>query len=373
MPPVTPGRRVLYYSDAPYEGGAERYLEYLIGELPQPWATLALIPDRRALNAWCDRLTTLGTRVDRAPAGALAALATLGRVVRKEKPDVVHLNLPHSYSAHYSIAAPVARSAGASAVVSTEHLTMISPMRLRGRLRALMTRSVDRIITLSESNRRDLISAHGLPGDPIRVVMNGVPDPTPIDAARRAEARARFGAGSGDVLLVMVGALEERKGHRFLFDALRRVRVESWRLGIVGTGAEEAALEAAARASGLGDRVVFAGYEPDVPPVLAAADVVVLPSSMEGMPLVLLEAMAVGRPVVATAVFGVPELFEGSEAAKLVAFGDADGLSNALTALIEDASLRDAMGRAARARYEDRHTAAHMAAATARVYEEVLA
>lgn len=284
----------------------------------------------------------------------------------------MHLNLPHTYSAQYTLAAPVARLAGARRVVSTEHLTMLAPMRLRGWGKVLLTRWVDRVITLSESNRRDLTGPHRLPAAKIRVVPNGVPDPHPVDP--NAVSRARTALGGGDLPRILhVGALTPRKGHRLLLDALDALRHRPWRLALVGTGEEEARLRQRVAEMRLEDRVTFLGHRDDVPALLAAADLVVLPSSREGAPLVLLEAMAVACPAVTTDIYGVPELYHGSEAGLLVPSGDVDRLADAIATLLDDPERRGRMGRSAREQYEARFTVGHMARGTVAVYTEVLA
>ncbi len=360
---------MLFYSDAPYEGGAERYLEYLALGFPTRWQVAIVARARRALDVWCDRLTALGVEVDRAPDSTRGLVRALWRSIRHRRPDVVHLNLPHSYAAQYTGVAPLARLAGARAVVTTEHLTMIDPMRLRGRIRAAMTRAVDRVITLSESNRRDLTERHGLRDATIRVVFNGVPDPAPVNEVDRLRVRRELGAADGEPLVVHLGALTARKGHRILFEALSPVR-QPWRLAVVGEGEDEADLRHLAAHLGLADRVTFTGRRPDPERVLAASDLVVLPSSREGVPLVLLEAMAMGRAAVATDIYGIPEMYAGSDAALLVPRGDAPALTAALGTLLADPDRRAAMGRSARALYERRFTVDHMARATIDVYRE---
>jgi glycosyltransferase involved in cell wall biosynthesis len=365
--------RILFFSDAPYEGGAERYIEYLAAGLPEEWSLTVVARARSSLDRWLRRLEGIGVRVWRTADSDLGLMRGLWRAVRCQRPDVVHLNLPHSYSAEYSMAAPVARLAGARAVVTTEHLTMIEPMRLRGRLRRLMSRGVDRIITLTESNRRDLTDRHGLPDDPIRVVFNGVPEPRPVSSEERAATRQALGAGEGEVLLVHVGALTARKGQRDLFEALAELSDPRWRLALVGEGEDEAALRRLATELDLTDRVTFGGRHEDVAPVLAAADVLVLPSHLEGMPLTLLEALAVGRAAVTTDIYGVPEIYADRKAALLVSPGDRTALREAIGRLVTDDGLRQEMGREANRLYAERFTVAHMVGETMQVYAEVMA
>jgi glycosyltransferase involved in cell wall biosynthesis len=366
-------RCVLFFSDAPYEGGAERYIEYLVDAFPPGWRAEIVARDRRSLDHWIERLERRGIPVHRAADSTAGLLRTLWTTTRQLRPTIVHLNLPHAYSACYSVAAPVARLGGARRVVSTEHLTMIAPMRLRGRLRRVASRFLSRIITISRSNRSDLTKAHGLPGANIRVILNGVPDLPGVSEGERAAARASLGAESSTVLIVHVGALTARKGQRDLIEAMARLGELPWHLALVGEGEDHEALRVEIERRGLGGRIRLAGRREDIAAVLSAADLVVLPSTLEGMPLVLLEALAAGRPAIATTVYGVPEIYETAEAARLVPPRDPAALAEAIRNLITNPSLRERMGETARRLFLERFTSDRMARETLSVYEETLA
>jgi glycosyltransferase involved in cell wall biosynthesis len=149
--------------------------------------------------------------------------------------------------------------------------------------------------------------------------------------------------------LVFVGRLAAVKGVPVLLQALLNARMThpDLRLTLIGDGPERAALQAEATALGLDDHLTFTGYlaEDGVARVLQAADALVLPSFAEGVPVVLMESMAAGLPVIATRVAGVPELV-GPDCGILVAPGDADALGDAIARLMGDADLRVAMGQA---------------------------
>jgi glycosyltransferase involved in cell wall biosynthesis len=125
---------------------------------------------------------------------------------------------------------------------------------------------------------------------------------------------------------------------------------------IVGAGEEERRLRAQAQQNGLGDRVVFAGYRHDVPAIMAAMDVFVLPSRRENMPQALLEAMAMGRAIISTASIGVREVVEDGVTGFVVPLGDVHALAERLRQLGCDAGLRERMGAGARARIRDGFT-----------------
>jgi glycosyltransferase involved in cell wall biosynthesis len=170
--------------------------------------------------------------------------------------------------------------------------------------------------------------------------------------------------------LLLLGALERRKGHAVLLAAGERLAAEGVALRYVfcGDGSEHAALRAAA--ASLGDRVVFAGFQREVAACLEAADVVALPSLHEGLGVAALEAMAAGRPVVASRVGGLGEVVVDGVTGLLVPAGDATALARALARLARDAGLRVRLGRAGRERVLAGYTAARMADGTIACYGE---
>ncbi|HWE39050.1 MAG TPA: glycosyltransferase [Isosphaeraceae bacterium] len=208
-------------------------------------------------------------------------------------------------------------------------------------------------VCVSEGVRSFARDVAGLPADRLTVIPNGV-DPAPIDRAEPV-ARGTFGVPDESHVAVFVGRLDRQKGVSVLLDAAAIV-VRSrpdWHLAIVGDGAEGNALRERTNMDDLlRNRVHWLGRRGDVPGLLKGSDVVVLPSLWEGMPNVVLEAMAARRAVVATAVEGTTELVEPGRTGWLVAPGDAGGLAAALLDAASDASRRAAFGAAGRARVE---------------------
>jgi glycosyltransferase involved in cell wall biosynthesis len=166
----------------------------------------------------------------------------------------------------------------------------------------------------------------------------------------------REGDAGGTPTILCVAALSPRKGHDVLIGALRRLHDTGLtaHLTLVGDGPERGALDAQAAALGLADHVTFAGAvgHDRVPAFYASADVFCLPSFAEGVPTVLMEAMATELPVVATDVMGVPELVEHERSGLLVRPARADLLADALARLLSDAELRRGLGREGRVRVE---------------------
>lgn len=209
---------------------------------------------------------------------------------------------------------------------------------------------------------RDTLAAVGVPRARLRVVRNGIADIAPVEPTALAIAGPR---------LLVVGRLTIQKGHDVLIRALADVPGAS--LLVAGVGFEEPALRVLADAVGVADRVHWLGLRDDVPALMVAADLVVLPSRFEGLPLVALEAMRAARAVVAAAVSGCAEAVAHGETGLLVPADDPPALAAALGALLADPARRAAMGAAGRTRYAAVFTADRMGEQTMDVYNEALA
>jgi L-malate glycosyltransferase len=271
----------------------------------------------------------------------------------------------HFHTARAHTLAPFCRGRGARLVV-TRRMDYVP----RGGVyvRWLYNRAVDAVIAISEGVRSALLRG-GVHPDRIRVVPSGI-DPAALEAApeARSAVRAEWGVDAGEVVVLVLGALERRKGHAVLLDAARRLAMghPGLRYVFAGEGGERAALASAAR--GLGDRVVFAGFRRDVAACLAAADVVALPSLQEGLGVAALEAMAARRPVVASRVGGLAEVVVEGETGLLVDAGEPGSLAAALATMAEDAALRARLGEGGRRRVLATYTAAQMAEGTIACY-----
>jgi L-malate glycosyltransferase len=210
-------------------------------------------------------------------------------------------------------------------------------------------RLCDRVVAVSEASRQALIERERCDPGRIVVIENGVDcqrfRPREPDAVRRA-----LELPSDAIVVGGIGRLSPKKGFHDLVAAVGRLLATGLpvELVLVGEGPERARLEAEARAAGLEGRVRFLGHRSDVQDLYSAFDVFVLPSYEEGSPNALLEAMASGCPVIATAVGGTPEILGDSSLGRLISPGDPEALAAALGELLEDAALRRRLGEAAR-------------------------
>jgi len=364
--------RVVHVAGSAEWGGGERYLELFARHYDRDrFAVQVVLPAPGPLGA---RLGALGIDAHVVDLGALVSLGALLRlasVLRRLAPDVVQ-----SHGARSNVYARVAgRLAGVPAVVSTIHNALrdypVAPARLA------LYRAMDRV-TLPLATRVVCVAgelARDYPGRAV-VVHNGIDlDDFDVQALRApaGERRARVGLDGGPVV-GFVGRLTPQKDPlTFLrvVAAVRRVRPDV-RAVVVGDGPLRAEVERVAAALGVAPWCRFLGERSDVPALLAAMDVVVLTSVSEGFPFVVLEAMAMERAVVATAVNGVPEIVEAGVTGRLAPRGDVDALTSATLGVLDAPDAARRMGQAGRGRVVDRFTAQRMVAETQALYLRLL-
>ena len=283
----------------------------------------------------------------------LLAAWRLARLLRAERVDILHT---HTHLAGNVLGRIAGRVAGAR-VITHAHIEGVfnrrpAIARAQRALERLTSPLSSRIVAVSESTRQALIRA-GIPDRTVVTIPNGVELRPP--AGSRERIRAELGIPSDATVVGSVGRLCDVKGQRELLDAVAGLP-GLW-VALVGVdleqgGAYEDLLRRRARDLGLADRTVFTGYREDVPALLEALDVFVLPSWIEGMPLVVLEAMAASLPVVATPVGGTPELVSDGETGYLVPVREPAALEEALTRLTADPELARRFGAAGRERVE---------------------
>ena len=290
-----------------------------------------------------ERLLPAVTRVielRKKPGNSPAFLWRLSRELRRLAPDVVHTR---NWSGLDGVIA--ARLAGIRTVAHGEHgwgmedPDGLSPRRLR--IRRLLSRWVCEYTCVSKAMERWLRQEVGV-RRPLTQVYNGV-DPTVFHPRDRGAQRAALGVSTLDFLVGIAGRLDPIKAHPVLFEAVRALRAShpTARLLVVGDGPERVRLEALA-----GEEVCFLGNRDDVPELMAALDVFVLCSRNEGISNTILEAMATGLPVVATAVGGNHELVVEGVTGRLVPEGDSGALAAALESYAVSSEMRALHGNA---------------------------
>jgi glycosyltransferase involved in cell wall biosynthesis len=271
------------------------------------------------------------------PANLMAFFRLVGHLYRA-RPDVLHAFLIHSYL----VAAPAARLAGVPVLVAGRRSLgdFKQGHRLVLALERAATRVTDFLIANAEAVAADACRQEGFSQDKITVVYNGLPDSAfePVPSASLATELPA---------VLCVANFRPYKGHRYLLEAIARLRTQglSCTLMLAGDGPGRLGLEKLAERLGLDVR--FLGVRTDVQRLLARADAVVLPSLHEGMSNAVMEAMAAGRPVIATDVGGTGELLRGRGV--LVPPADPDALAGGLRQVLTDPLFAERLGREARA------------------------
>jgi glycosyltransferase involved in cell wall biosynthesis len=369
--------RVTLFSDAEYFGGAEGYLSLLAAHLDRERFALDLVlPSTPGAEILAERMRALDVAVHRFDRMGLEWPRRLGaavRLLRGVGGDVLHLNLPSVYDGGVCSAAWAARRAGYRRVVSTEHLPMVARKYRQFPVKLFFTQWIDTIIVNTRSHREFLLRRHGIDPDRIAVVDNGVEDAPALGAAEREAARREWGAGPETAVVGIVGRLTRRKGHHFLLEALAGLQANGsappWKLVVVGEGEDESRLHALGEPLRRAGRVCWLGHREDAPRLMRAFDLLVLPSTLETMPFAILEGMAASLPVLASAIYGIPELIVHGETGYLLRPGDVGELGARVEELLRDPARRCALGEAGRRRYAERFTAERMAGRTAAIYQ----
>jgi sugar transferase (PEP-CTERM/EpsH1 system associated) len=299
------------------------------------------------------------------------ALWRFYRLLRRERPAILHTWMFHANF----VGRIVGRLARVPIVVTSRRNVNIGGT-LREFLNRWTARLGDRVIAVCEMARQAEIERARVSPDKVVTIYNGVDTNEFAALAARAAVRGRraFGIPAGAPLVGAVGRLHRQKGFADLITALAQVREHLpavWLL-LVGDGDLRGDLEAHAQALGLSEVVAFAGLRTDIPEILAGLDLFALPSLWEGLPNVVLEAMAAGLPVAATAVGGTPEVVVDGITGILIPPQDPEVLAQAITRLLRDPGLRYRMGQAGRERVAQRFTVERMVEQTERLYERLL-
>ncbi len=272
-------------------------------------------------------------------------IATVTRHLRSGKYDLLHT---HEYKGNL-IGGWSAWRLGVPGIASVRGYTdRTFPLRIYKWLDLGVTlRLFTRIVTVSEAVRRQVLRA-GYPAGRVLILHDAVD--TTTFSPDRVQAGVRvwkeLGCTEDHLLVCAVGRLSPEKGHGFLLAAFREVvtAVPEARLVLAGEGPLHSCLQAQATGLGLSDHVIFAGYRDDVEAIIAASDLLVMPSLREGFGDPIIEAMALGRPVIASRVGGMMETVHDGETGLLVPSGNPDALAQAIVNLLTDPQARERMG-----------------------------
>ncbi len=289
------------------------------------------------------------------------ALVRLARLLRRLRPDVVH---SRNWGALDAV--PAAWLARVPVRIHGEHGREASDPhgldRRRNRIRRLLAPLLDRVVAVSADLERWLVEIVGLPPHKVRLIHNGVDVRRFSDDGRETGRRA-LGLSPDGLVVGTVGRLDPVKDQMSLLEAFASLPAgpSGPALVIVGDGPSRATIEARASRPDLAGRVHLLGERSDVPSLLRALDVFVLPSLAEGISNTVLEAMATGLPVVATRTGGNPEIVDDTVTGALVPVGDRAALAEALAAYLTDPHLRALHGKNGRRRAQEAFSLERMA------------
>jgi glycosyltransferase involved in cell wall biosynthesis len=343
---------ILYFSNETDRGGAEEHLLALLRGLDRKLFRLHLactdemaeklrpdMPDDVEVFPVTLRKTT-----------HFAGMARLARILRGR-----HIGILHSHMFYASLfASPIGRLVGIPLIFETPH---VKELWRKGRLKSsyavdrMIGRLVDHYVAVSKANAQYLIEEKMLPPGKIAVIHNGCD----VDRFHPAHEvpnglRASLGFGPSDPVLVELARLEPQKGHHVLLKALPliRERFPKTRVVCVGDGSLREELTQQAAALGLKDCVRFVGFQPNVEDWLALATATVLPSFYEGLPLAAIESLAAGKPVLASAVDGTPEVVRHGITGFTFQPGHSEELAEAACRILQEPELGRAMGQVGR-------------------------
>jgi glycosyltransferase involved in cell wall biosynthesis len=311
------------------------------------------------------------------PLRDLFAVISLAEVIRERKPALIH--------AHGSKAALIARVATMFSRATPTVVTVHSDVLYGGVSRSMrslyiaaerrLARRTSRIVAVSEALRRQLVDVYRLPQELVVTIHNGLDLRPFLTGGQRLATRERYGVPSDAILMGLAARFAPQKALDALVEAAAPVleaESHAW-LVVAGDGPLLETVRARARASAARDRILFPGFETDMPGLLSALDIYVSSSVTEGLALGTIEAMAAGLPVIGTKVGGTPEIVVDGVTGILVAPGRPAPLGAAIARVLKDPGERRRMGEAGRARavaeFGEDTMLAHMAA----LYGEVLA
>ncbi len=285
-------------------------------------------------------------------------------------------NVVIAYTPHSNLLAlPLAWVAGVKVRFGTHHGHIENSPRLLGWVHGKLTNSrlCTRMICVSNQVRTLAMREEGARASKLVVIDNGIhpPQQQSLSPQARQQLRASLDVKPEQTLFLTVGRLMVQKGHTYLLDAIAQLASHNFVFAFVGQGPLEQELRQQAKRLQIDDNLRFVGVRSDVGQLLEAADVFVQPSLWEGMSLALLEAMFAGLPIVATSIEAATDVLEHERSALLVTPRDPNDLAAALMRITADPSLRERLGRAAKADAQQKYTVDVMGTAYAQLIENL--
>lgn len=362
---------VMHFSNEGVRGGAEEHMLTLLRGLNRELFSLhlACTPELARLmkHDLPDDVEVFPLKLNKP--WQLQSAMELAAILRKRQVEVLHSHL--FYASLF--ASPVGWICRVPIVVETPHVREVWRRGLKSRytIDRLVGRCVTHYIAVSEANRRYLTEDKGLPDRKVHVIHNGS-DLKRFQglSSNPTELKTAMGFRAEEHVILVAGRLEPQKGHTVLLDAmpLVRRRFPNVRTVFAGEGSLLPQLQQQVTGLGLQGTVDFVGFQSNIEEWFSIADITVLPSFYEGLPLVAIESQAAGTPLVASAVDGTPEIVLNEETGLTVAPGDSRALAEAICKLLANPKLRQQYGSAGRSLVFQKFTQEQQIRKTEQIY-----
>lgn len=359
-------KHVLFYTDTPNLGGAEKHMLLLAKHLSQKGVGISLAYGRYSkikklhteFAKYCQQIFVLNTLHKHDP----RHYARLKKILTGNKFDLIHIHLWNPGACRYAF---FAASSSGLPIVTTEH----DPFELTGvkrMIKKFCLAKTWRTIVISSDNFRLLDEYYEFPKKRLELVHNGIE----IDKFLDIHDKAELPVQKGSQVITCVAELHHRKGHRYLLEAFRRVQTHIPRLHLILVGDGPANRELRDQ-YGQTPNVHFLGWRDDIPQILKASDILVLPSLKEAFGQVILEAMASGVITVATNNGGIPDIIKDGVTGYLVSPASSGAIADRIATILTNPEQKRDIERAALASVKADFTAEKMAERTLAVYKKV--
>ncbi|MFX0200593.1 MAG: glycosyltransferase family 4 protein [Candidatus Hodarchaeota archaeon] len=373
-------RHILFVIDNLSFGGGERVFAQIInGLLPKKYEIfVASLPSEQFDKAIHNNRVQF-LPIDFSKRLNFSLIPRLAKIINKNKIEIVH-----GQGARAEFYARLAcKLAGISKYVSTIAMPVegFDVGFLRKKIYALFDRFsekfVDRFLVVSDVLREAMIRDHGIPAEKIIRIYNGIEIdhylPQEEDGSREG-IRREFNVGKDTAFIGAIGRLVWQKGFEYLIQAIPHILREfaQTKVLIVGEGPLRKELEALGKSMKIEGHLVFSGFRSDVKEILSAIDILVVPSLLEGFPMITLEAMAMGKPIIASDIDGIREQIIDGESGILIPPKDLNAIGEAIIKLNRDEKLAQNMGWEARKRVEKEFSVEKMVTTTEQVYQSLI-
>jgi glycosyltransferase involved in cell wall biosynthesis len=370
---------ILFVIDNLQFGGGERVFAQIISRLPQDRYEILLSahPSEQLQQAIRARVEFFP--LDFSKRLNFSLILRLSRIIKENEIGIVH---GQGVRAEF-YARLASRLVGKSKYVSTIAMPVegfdVGPVRKK--IYSLFDRFsekfVDRFLVVSDVLRDKMIRGRGIPAEKVIRIYNGieVDHYLPQDQSRsRERIRNEFNIGGDSLFIAAVGRLVWQKGFEHLVQAMPKLlkQFPQTKVLLVGEGPLKDDLKALARKLKIEKQIIFANFRKDVKEILSAIDILVIPSLLEGFPMITLEGMAMAKPIIATTIEGIKEQIVDGESGILIPSRDSKSIAEAIIRLGKDIDFAQQLGLEARRKVEEHFTMEKMVAETERVYLSLL-